>query len=198
MAIAAATPIKLQQKSQQITIDFIKSAYASLSQHIDMRERMLAIDRLYMREKDRTAEQSSARTANAYGDADKLQNITVPVVLPVVESAVTYHTSVFLTGSPLFGVASNRENMDAAMQLETIIDNCTFEGNSSNIRGGGINVQSAGFTKMTKLKIFNNLAEGKAGSAIYQNSATNSLINSVVYNNTGCSIYRILQPRRIR
>ena len=77
--------------------------------------------------------------------------------------------------------------INTASGNETIIENCTIEGNSSTIRGGGINVQGAGFTKMSGLKIFNNLAEGKAGGAIYQNSATNSLINSLVYNNTGSS-----------
>lgn len=109
-------------------MDYVKAAYASMGSHVDMREKMLEIDRIYMRERDRTNENLSAKAANAYGDADKLQNITVPVVLPVVESAVTYQTSVFLTGSTLFGVASNKDTMDAALQLETVIDNQATKG----------------------------------------------------------------------
>lgn len=128
MAIEAATPIRLNQKSQQGVVDYVKAAYASMGSHVDMREKMLEIDRIYMRERDRTNENLSAKAANAYGDADKLQNITVPVVLPVVESAVTYQTSVFLTGSTLFGVASNKDTMDAALQLETVIDNQATKG----------------------------------------------------------------------
>ena len=78
-------------------------------------------------------------------------------------------------------------HVNTASGFETIIDNCTFEGNSSTIRGGALNVQGTGMTKMSGLVIFNNLADGKAGGAIYQNSANNSMINSLVFNNTGVS-----------
>lgn len=81
--------------------------------------------------------------------------------------------------------------INTASGNETIIENCTIEGNSSTIRGGGLNVQGAGFTKMIGLKVFNNIAEGKQGGAMYQNSATNSMINSLIYNNTGTNAIQL-------
>jgi hypothetical protein len=75
-----------------------------------------------MREQDQSTEQARAKYANSYGDKTKFQNITVPVVLPQVEAAVTYQASVFLTGTPIFGVVANPQYMDAALQMETVID----------------------------------------------------------------------------
>ena len=90
---------------------------------------MLSIDKLYMRELDRTMQDAKAKLANATGDPTKYQNIIVPLVLSSVEAAVTYQTSVFLTGVPLFGVSSTAANADAALQMESIID-------EQSIRGG--------------------------------------------------------------
>jgi hypothetical protein len=97
----------------------------------NIREQLRAIDLAYIRENDLTKENIRARVANRYGDSNKFQNITVPVVMPQVESAVTYQASVFLTGHPIFGVVSNPQNMDAAMQMETVIED-------QSIRGGWV------------------------------------------------------------
>jgi hypothetical protein len=51
--------------------------------------------------------------------------------MPMVEAAVTYQSSVFLTGHPIFGVVSNPQNMDAALQMETIIE-------EQSVRGGWV------------------------------------------------------------
>lgn len=55
------------------------------------------------------------------GDARKLQNLTVPVVMPQIESAVAYQAGVYLTSHPIFGVVSYPQNMSAALQFETAI-----------------------------------------------------------------------------
>jgi hypothetical protein len=68
---------------------------------------MSKIDLSYMRENDLTKANQRAKLANAYGDADKYQNIVMPVVMPAVESAVVYQSSVFLTGNPIFDVVSD-------------------------------------------------------------------------------------------
>lgn len=85
-----------------------------------MRSQMEEIDRQYMREKNYTREQWQARTANYRGDAGKIQDVTVPIVMPQVESALTYMANVFTTGYPIFGVVSDPSNEDAAMMLQTI------------------------------------------------------------------------------
>lgn len=82
-------------------------------------------------------------------------------------------------------------HVNTAADMETIIDNCTFEGNSSTVRGGGLNVQGRGITKMNRLIIFNNSAEGKPGGAIYQNSPNNIGVNLLVYNNTGTNAIQL-------
>ena len=45
-----------------------------------------------------------AKLANSMGDSSKFQNVTVPVVLPQVESAVTYQSSVSFYKDILFSV----------------------------------------------------------------------------------------------
>jgi hypothetical protein len=92
---------------------------------------MRQIDLSYIRENDFSQENVRARSANKYGDPTRFQNITVPVVMPMVEAAVTYQSSVFLTGHPIFGVVSNPSTMDAAMQMETVIE-------EQSIRGGWV------------------------------------------------------------
>lgn len=94
----------------------------------ERRARLEKVDRDYQREVDRTSEHYKAQLANAAGDITKLQNITVPVVMPQVESAVAHQTSVFLTKQPLFEVVSSPEFMDSALQLSTVLDSQATKG----------------------------------------------------------------------
>ena len=127
--MATNTPIpNLSPKAQEGIIHFYRSCASITSSVWNIREQMLAVDKLYMREMDRTMEDAKAKMANAAGDPTKFQNIVVPVVMPSVEAAVTYQTSVFLTGVPLFGVSSTAEHADAALQMESIIDNQSIRG----------------------------------------------------------------------
>lgn len=121
MATTPNTPLLIPPKAQEGILQFIKSSKELSHQHWNMREQMRKIDLDYMREADLTTEQYRAKQSNKMGDATKFQNITVPVVLPQVESAVTYQASVFLQGSPIFGVTSNPQTIDEAVQLETVI-----------------------------------------------------------------------------
>ena len=127
--MATNTPIpNLSPKAQEGIIHFYRSCASITSSVWNIREQMLAVDKLYMREMDRTMEDAKAKMANAAGDPTKFQNIVVPVVMPSVEAAVTYQTSVFLTGVPLFGVSSTAEHADAALQMESIIDDQSIRG----------------------------------------------------------------------
>jgi len=89
---------------------------------ISSRDRYSYIDRMYMRETDRSLPAVRARAANRAGDPTKYQNMTIPVVKPQVEAAVSHQASVFLSGYPLFGVVAAPAYMDAAMQMETILE----------------------------------------------------------------------------
>lgn len=126
---APKTPFtNLQPKSQDAIIQYWRASTALLQAQWNIREQLLDIDRAYMREQDWTKDQNRARIANKYGDPNKYQNVTVPVVMPQVEAAVTYQASVFLTGNPIFGVAASPQFVDAALQMETIIDNQSTRG----------------------------------------------------------------------
>jgi hypothetical protein len=86
-----------------------------------VRTNLEAIDRSYIREEDWTEAHKRAEQANRSGNANKFQNITIPVVMPQVESAVVYQSSVFLTGSPIFGIAAPPAYIDQAVAMESVI-----------------------------------------------------------------------------
>lgn len=83
------------------------------------RELLRYRDRAYQRQLDTTAEHIKAVRGNMAGDARKIQDMTVPIVMPQIESAVAYQAGVYLTSHPIFGVISTREKQDIAMKFET-------------------------------------------------------------------------------
>ncbi len=116
-----ATPLIVPAKSQAAIIEFQRQCYNMLNQQWNLREQMRDIDLLYIRERNRLQENTRARAANRYGDQNKYQDLTVPVVMPQVEAATVYQSSVFLQGLPIFGVVSSPEYMDEAMQMEAVM-----------------------------------------------------------------------------
>lgn len=87
----------------------------------DFRSLLRYRDRAYQRQLDTTAEHIKAVRGNMSGDSRKVQNMTVPIVMPQIESAVAYQAGVYLTSHPIFGVVSTREQQDVAMKFETAI-----------------------------------------------------------------------------
>lgn len=125
------TPMLLPRKAQEALIQYHHQCCNLQAQNWNLRDYMRRQDLAYMREGDLSNANQRAIIANRYGDKSKFQNVTVPVVMPMVESAVTYQASVFLTGHPIFGVVSNPSNEDAAIQMETIVED-------ESIRGGWV------------------------------------------------------------
>lgn len=95
----------------------------------ESRQRYEKVDRDYQREVDASVENARAKAANAAGDTSRMQNAVVPVVMPQVEAAVTYQSSVFLTGEPMFGVVAGPKYIEGALQLETVLT-------ENSVRGG--------------------------------------------------------------
>lgn len=126
--MASNTPIILKQSPQEQIVQLYRACATNFMGTWNIRQQLLEADRLYMREQDLTLENAKAHAANVRGDPTKYRNIQVPMVMNSVESAVTYQTSVFLTGTPLFGVSSTAMYMDAALQMESIIDNQAIRG----------------------------------------------------------------------
>lgn len=118
--ISIVNTLNLEQRKELLSYarDCAERAGSSLS---DFRALLRYRDRAYQRQLNTTAEHIKAVRANMQGDARKLQDITVPIVMPQIESAVAYQAGVFLTSHPVFGVVSTPENMTAALQFETAI-----------------------------------------------------------------------------
>lgn len=115
------TVMNLHPKSQLAVLEFLKQCYNMYNQNINIRERMREIDLTYVREKNQEAEQKRAKQSNKYGEQSRLQDLTIPVVMPQVEAATVYQVSVFLQGVPIFGVAPTPDNADEAMALEAVM-----------------------------------------------------------------------------
>lgn len=118
--ISIINTLNLEQRKQLLHYarDCATRAGSSLS---DFRNLLRYRDLAYQRQLDTTAEHIKAVRANMTGDARKLQNMTVPIVMPQIESAVAYQAGVFLTSYPIFGVVSTPANQDAALQFETAL-----------------------------------------------------------------------------
>jgi len=137
--MAVSTPVILPKKSQEAFIEYYRSVQSTQNAtRNEQRNHLENVDRAYQREQDKTQEQLDAKAANTVGDTRRHQNITVPVVMPQVESAVEYQASVFLTGHPIFGVVADPQFMDQAMQMETILED-------QSIRGGWVRELSLHF-----------------------------------------------------
>ena len=116
--ISIINTLNLEQRKELLNYakDCADRAGSSLS---DFRNLLRYRDLAYQRQLNTTAEHIKAVRANMTGDARKLQDMTVPIVMPQIESAVAYQAGVFLTSYPIFGVVSTPANQDAALQFET-------------------------------------------------------------------------------
>lgn len=115
------TAVSLTKDQETAFINYATNAQNALWTQLQLRTTMSLIDKRYQRELDYTAAQTKARARNNSGDANIMQNITIPIVMSQVESALSYMANVFLTGYPIFGVAADPNNIAAAMQIEAII-----------------------------------------------------------------------------
>jgi len=126
--MAANQAFQISKAAQEGILQFHKTAPTLLEKQWNIRESMRQIDIAYIREADYTKEQERARLANVLGDADKFQNITVPIIKPQVRSAVAYQAAVFLTDYPIFGVVSAPEYISAAKQMQAVIEENSIRG----------------------------------------------------------------------
>ena len=110
--------INLTEPAQANLIAYVQQKRMMYQYFYNIRSSLEVIDRDYYREYAWTVEQARARAANKVGDISKFQDVTIPIVMPQVETFVTYQTSVFLTGNPLFGVVADAKYEDAALSME--------------------------------------------------------------------------------
>lgn len=126
-----AIPNKTYQVSSsqaEALVKFATLARDHTANSFDLRTQFEKIDFAYMREKNTGTEHNRAKAANNAGDKSRIQDITIPVVMPQVEAGVTYLSSVFLSGYPIFSVVSGPENIDEALQMDTLMAEHGIEG----------------------------------------------------------------------
>ena len=126
--MSSATPLIIPTLAQEGIIQLHRQCYSMLNQQWNLREQMRQMDLAYIRETDFTKQHKNAQLSNRYGDSTKFQNVTVPVVMPQVEAAVTYQASVFLTGVPIFGWVAAPNQEDAALQYQAIVEENSIRG----------------------------------------------------------------------
>lgn len=114
-------PLRVSVDSQQRLVQYINRCVVGSRQGNNMRFRMQHIDRLYQREVDFTTNQRRFQQAAQNGDASKIQDVVIPVVMPQVETALDTLRDIFLSSYPIFPVIAKPEMQDAALQMETTI-----------------------------------------------------------------------------
>ena len=125
------TTYQVNEKQAESLIKFCASAQQQATQDWQLKNLLLDTDFAYMREKNYGTEHQRAKAANSYGDKSRIQDIVIPIVMPQVEAGVSYLHSVFLSGYPIFSVIAGKENIDAALQMDTLMG-------EHGIRGGWV------------------------------------------------------------
>lgn len=118
--MAANDVLVVNRDSQDKMLKFVDACYQVRDEGWQLRERLLEVDRAYMREADFSAEQRKAQLANKAGDKTKLQNMQVPMVMEDAESTVGFLTNVFLTDYPIFKFISDPDKQDIALMWNTL------------------------------------------------------------------------------
>ena len=87
------------------------------------RQLLLYRDRAYQSQLNMTAQHLEAIRKNLGGDARKIADLTVPIVMPQVESAVAYQAGVYLSSWPIFPVVASPAKQSEAIQFQTVMSN---------------------------------------------------------------------------
>lgn len=116
--IAYVASLSIEQRKS--FLDYAKDCAGRQSQFLgNFRELLRYRDIAYQRQLNTTAEHIKALRANMAGNGRAIQDMTVPIAMPQVESATAYQAGVFLTQHPIFGVISTKEHIDRAKMFET-------------------------------------------------------------------------------
>ena len=116
-----ATGIPLRKEQQSDVLTLVRNLKLRNTGLFNMRARMEWQDRVYQREVNFTQRQKLMQMANQTGDASKVQDVTVPVVMPQIETCLDTLRDIFLSSYPMFPVVSKPEIIDEALAMETVI-----------------------------------------------------------------------------
>jgi len=125
---AESTPISLTDATLQGFVQFEQACYAQFNMGWSVRPMLEFVDKQYMREGNLGYDNVQSILANAQGDFRKIQDPVVPIVYPQVETGLAYLVSSFLTGFPMFSAAGTPQNIDVALQVDTIFQQQQVKG----------------------------------------------------------------------
>lgn len=125
---SSQTILKIDRKSQEAVISYLWNLRSRYTYFYSIRAMLEAADKEYYCENNKTEEHNKARIANNLGDATRYQDITVPIVKDQVDSWTAWMTEVFCANTPIFPVVAPKLYADAAMQMNTILDNQARKG----------------------------------------------------------------------
>ena len=126
--MAATEALYIPKLAQEGLIQYHRTVSTLVEKQWRLKDQMRNVDLAYLREQDLTTENIRAKIANRYGDSNKIQNITVPIIKPQVRSAVAYQAAIFCSDYPIFGVIADPIYQDAAMQLQAVIEENSVRG----------------------------------------------------------------------
>jgi hypothetical protein len=113
--------LRISQYSQDKLVKYTQSTLDVQTRQADYRANLEEKDRIYQRELDWTQEHLRARLANRTGDSSKMQNVTMPVVMPQVEATHGFLVETFLSSYPIFPVVSGPQYLDIAQQIDAVM-----------------------------------------------------------------------------
>ena len=122
--LPSADPLNLtlDRTGRTNILEFARNCARSSFVTLQSFRNMLKIrDQVYQRQLNLTAKQLQAIQANMRGDPSYVADVTVPIVMPQVESAVAYQAGVFLSSTPIFGVVASADKEDMANQFELVL-----------------------------------------------------------------------------
>lgn len=131
MATTVQTPVlnSLNIAQRANLLQYAKSFAMNCSSNLGQFRTLLEFrDRAYQMQVDQTASRYKMIQDYVKGQARRsIGDLSVPIVMPQIESAVAYQTGVYLSSYPIFGVIGTPQNIDAANQFETVIGNHSIQ-----------------------------------------------------------------------
>lgn len=188
---APTTAMPIDATAQAGVVAYLNSAQSLYGTSYNIRSQLMQRDQAYYREGDLSTEELRAKAANQTGDKKKLRNVTVPVVMPQVESQLAALVDTFLTGYPIFATVAPPGNEEALASFDAALsDNSTRFGWVAQLmqvlRDGLKYDLGAVEVSWEKVNIFSittpelsNLSEGSKTEELYQG---NKLLRLDPYN----------------
>ena len=111
----------IPKPQQDALVSYVTGICRANSNRDESRYPMEQVDREYSRtNNEQDPEKQAAKLTNKRGGKKILEDVTVPVLFPQVESALSYLAGVFLTGYPLFGTVTSPENAAAGDMMDAV------------------------------------------------------------------------------